>query len=94
MLKTLVLGSFVAALALSSTAFAAPSSTASNGWKTLFSAETCFHNGRTVKMHTLNGEMRKTQCFNLQSKVTKAGERSFQYISRDGTVTKKGRRLS
>ena len=94
MRKTLVLGGLVAALALSAASFAADAGEKTNGWKTISTAQNCLHNGRAVKMHSLNGEMRKTQCFALQTKKSKTGERVYQHISRDGTVIKKGRRLS
>tara|TARA_R110001583_G_scaffold162327_9_gene314526 strand:- start:4462 stop:4746 length:285 start_codon:yes stop_codon:yes gene_type:complete len=93
MRKTIVLGGLAASLALSITAFAASAGDAPKGWKTMSSAESCVHNGHKVKMYTINGEMRKTQCFTLQSKMTASGKRVFQHVSRDGSITKKGRRL-
>ena len=93
MRKTLLFCGLTAALSLSTSVLATTSDSASEGWKQI-GAETCLHKGRVVKMYTLNGEMRKTQCFNLQTKVNKTGKRIFQYVSRDGTVTKQGRRLS
>jgi len=93
MRKSLFIGSIIAALSISVSISAQASPEAEDGWKNISSGQTCLHRGRIAPMHSLNGEMRKTQCFTLQTKRTKSGERVYQNVSRDGSVTIKGKRL-
>jgi hypothetical protein len=96
MRKTLILSTILATLSLSlfasAQAQAAPES--KDGWITMSSAERCVHKNRVTPMYSLNGEMRKTQCFTLQSKKDATGKRVYQNVSRDGSVTIKGKRLA
>lgn len=86
MKKVMVLAATVVmALGVASTATAANDN---DGWKDfgINKGETCFNKyDRKVKMHTLNGEMRKTQCFTLQRN---SETKSYRAVSRDGTVVK------
>jgi len=94
MRKSILLGTILASLTLSVSMSASAATKSEGSWKQFpFSAETCVHNNRVTPMYTLNGEMRKTECFTLFSKVTENGKRIYQNVSRDGTVVIPSRKL-